>query len=69
MCSQTGYIDYFITLLCATISTQVYVKRGALMYLTPRRDARAGLEKSEQALRKKLAAMKAIASANTDRKP
>ena len=56
-------------MLGVTISKQVYVKRGALMYLTPRRDAKAALEDSEQALREKLAAMQAVASANTDRKP
>ncbi|CAN0335969.1 unnamed protein product [Laminaria digitata] len=48
---------------------EVYVKRGALMYLTPRQDARAALEDSERALGEKLAAMQAVALANTDRKP
>lgn len=69
MCSKAGCIDHVITSLGVTISTQVYIKRGALMYLTPRRDARAGLEDSEQALGEKLAAMQALASANTNRKP
>eukprot|EP00904_Undaria_pinnatifida_P004378 jgi/Undpi1/13941/HiC_scaffold_9.g03592.m1 len=48
---------------------EVYVKRGALMYLTSRRDARSDLEAGEQALGEKLAAMKAVAFANADRNP
>lgn len=56
-------------LLGVTISKQVYVKRGALMYLTSRRDARSDLEAGEQALGEKLAAMKAVAFANADRNP
>lgn len=43
------------------------MKKGALLYLTPRRDARAELEASEQELKQKLALMQAVVSSD-DRK-